>query len=141
MAGSLPLPRDELLALFAATKTIAVVGASNDQDKMGHRIPSYLQSQGYEMIPVNPRGGEILGREAVASLSDIGDPVDVVQVFRPPAETPGIAREAVAMGARVLWLQLGIASEEAEKIARDGGMTVVMDACMGAIHRKLNRSD
>lgn len=136
----LPLPEDQLLDLYRTTRTIAVVGASSDPLKQSNRIPRYLQSQGYRIVPVNPAGGEILGEPAVASLGDVDTPVDVVEVFRPPEEAPAIARDAIAAGAGVLWLQLGIVSEEAAAIARDAGLTVVMDACMGAIHKKLVRS-
>lgn len=128
---------DELRRIYAETKTIAVVGASSDPAKPAHSIPRYLQSQGYRIIPVNPRGGELFGERVYARLSDIPEPVDVVDVFRPAEETPAIAREAVAIGAKVLWLQLGIASEEAERIATEGGLKVVMDRCMGATHRLL----
>jgi len=128
---------DELKQIYADTKTIAVVGASNDPKKAGHNIPAYLQTQGYKIIPVNPKGGEMFGETVRTSLADIDEPIDVVDVFRPSEETPQIAREAVAAGAKVLWLQTGIQSEEAEHIARDGGLTVVMNTCMGATHRRL----
>ena len=128
---------DELKQIYADTKTIAVVGASNDPKKAGHNIPAYLQTQGYKIIPVNPKGGEMFGESVRTSLADIDEQIDVVDVFRPSEETPAIAREAVAAGAKVLWLQTGIQSEEAEKIARDGGLTVVMNTCMGATHRRL----
>ena len=128
---------DELKQIYADTKTIAVVGASGDESKPGHRIPRYLQSQGFRIIPVSPKGGEMFGEPVRTSLADIDEPIDVVDVFRPSDETPQIAREAVAAGAKVLWLQTGIQSEEAEQIARDGGLTVVMNTCMGATHRRL----
>lgn len=126
-----------LVEIYQATRTIAVVGASADPSKPANSIPAYLQAQGFEVIPVNPSAGEILGVPAVATLTEIKGPVDVVDVFRPPAEVPQIARDAVAIGARVLWLQAGIVSEEAAAIARQAGLTVVMDTCMGATHRRL----
>jgi hypothetical protein len=129
--------KDDLLKVYADTKTIAVVGASADETKASHRIPRYLQGQGYRIIPVSPKGGEILGEKVFTSLSEIDTPVDVVDVFRPAEETPQIARDAVAIGTKVLWLQSGIASDEAEEIAEAGGLTVVMDRCMGATHRQL----
>ena len=128
---------DELKQIYADTKTIAVVGASADPKKAAHNIPSYLQSQGYKIIPVNPKGGEIYGEPVRTSLAEIDEPIDVVDVFRPSEETPQIARDAVTAGAKVLWLQTGIQNEEAEKIARDGGLTIVQNACMGATHRRL----
>jgi predicted CoA-binding protein len=135
----LSLSPEELVALFAESGTIAVVGASSDTAKQAHRIPRYLQSQGYRIVPVNPAGGRILGERAVASLAETAEPVDVVEVFRPAEEAPAIARQAIACGASVLWLQLGITSEVAAQIAREAGLRVVMDACMGAIHKKLVR--
>jgi len=128
---------DELKQIYADTKTIAVVGASNDPKKAGHSIPAYLQTQGYKIIPVNPRGGELFGEPVRTSLADIDEPIDVVDVFRPSEETPDIARQAVEAGAKVLWLQTGIESEEAERIAQEGGLQVVMNTCMGATHRRL----
>lgn len=128
---------DELRRIYEETKTIAVVGASNDESKDAHKIPRYLQQQGYRIIPVNPRGGEILGERAYPSLTEVDVPVDVVDVFRPSEETPAIAREAVSIGAKVLWLQTGIESEEAERIAQEGGLTTVMNMCMGVTHRRL----
>jgi uncharacterized protein len=146
--------RDRLVRIYADSKTIAVVGASADQSKPSFRIPRYLQNRGYLIRPVNPkaaarprgvdlpgspsaRGYVILGEPVEASLADLEPPIDVVDVFRPAAEAPGIARQAVAAGAKVLWLQSGIASEEARRIAEDAGLTVVMDRCMGATHAEL----
>jgi uncharacterized protein len=129
--------REKLLRIYADTKTIAVVGASADPTKAGHRIPVYLQSQGYRILPVNPRGGELFGERVYNSLAEIDVPVDVVDVFRPSEEAPEIARQAVAIGAKVLWLQLGIASDEAREIAEAAGLTVIMDRCMGATHAQL----
>lgn len=128
---------DELRKIYRDTKTIAVVGASGDQSKAAHTIPRYLQRQGYRIIPVNPRGGEILGEKVVERLTDITEPVDVVDVFRPSAESPDIATDAVKLGAKVLWLQEGIESEEAERIASEGGLNVVMNRCMGQTHYQL----
>jgi uncharacterized protein len=128
---------DELREIFARTRTIAVVGASHREDRAAHRIPAYLQGQGYRIVPVNPRGGELFGEPVVAALRDVDVPVDVVDVFRRAGETPEVARDAVAVGASVLWLQEGISNEEAAAIARAGGLAVVMDLCMGATHRRL----
>lgn len=129
--------KEELRQIYASTRTIAVVGASGDATKPAHAIPRYLQSQGYRIIPVSPKGGELFGEKVYQRLADVPGPVDVVDVFRPAAEAPDIAREAVALGARVLWLQTGIVSAEAEQIATEGGLTVVMDRCMGAMHGAL----
>ncbi|MFY9586164.1 MAG: CoA-binding protein [Actinomycetota bacterium] len=131
------LTKDEIKQIYEETKTIAVVGASSDESKPSHRIPKYLQSQGFKIIPVSPKGGQCLGEKVYAKLADIPEPVDVVDVFRPADETPQIARDAVAIGAKVLWLQSGIANDEAEGIAEAAGLKVVMDRCMGATHRQL----
>jgi uncharacterized protein len=129
--------RERLLEIYTRTKTIAVVGASADESKPAHEIPRYLQSQGYRIVPVNPRGGVILGEPVASSLDDVEGPVDVVDVFRPADEAPTIAEHAIEIGARVLWLQLGIASAEAKRLAEAAGLTVVMNRCMGATHRQL----
>jgi predicted CoA-binding protein len=125
---------EQLLRIYTQSRTIAVVGASADASKAAHKIPLYLQSQGYLILPVNPRGGELFGEQVFRSLAEIDVPVDVVDVFRPAQEAPEIARQAVALGAKVLWLQLGIVSEEARRIAEAAGLTVVMNRCMGATH-------
>ena len=129
----------ELKQIYADTKTIAVVGASASEEKPAHTIPRYLQRQGYRVIPVNPRGGELLGEKVYERLTDIEEPIDVVDVFRPSDDTPPIAEDAVKVGAKVLWLQEGISSDEAERIASEGGLKVVMDTCMGATHHRLVR--
>ena len=129
--------RERLARIYAETRTIAVVGGSADPSKPAHRIPRYLQGQGYRIRPVNPRGGEILGEPVARSLAEVDGPVDVVEVFRPAQEAPQVAREAVAAGAKVLWLQTGISSEEARQVAEAAGLTVVMDRCMGATHGEL----
>jgi predicted CoA-binding protein len=129
--------REQLLRIYADTTTIAVVGASGDPSKPAHQIPRYLQQQGYRIVPVNPRGGELLGEPAARSLAEVDGPVDVVEVFRPAGEAPEIARGAVKVGAKVLWLQLGIVSEEARQVAEAAGLTVVMDRCMGETHGEL----
>jgi len=120
--------------IYERTKTIAVVGASNNPTKPSHSIPRYLEAEGFRIIPVNPRETEILGHKAYATLEDIDEPVDAVDVFRPSEETPDIARRAVAIGAKVLWLQEGIHSEEAERIASESGLTFVSNLCMGETH-------
>src|SRR6266487_2973156 len=129
--------REQLLQVYAQTRTIAVVGASADASKAAYQVPRYLQSQGYRILPVNPRGGELLGERVFRSLAEIDVPVDVVEVFRPAQEAPGIARQAIAIGAQVLWLQMGIVSEEDRRIAEAAGLTVVMKRCMGDTHMLL----
>jgi uncharacterized protein len=101
------------------------------------KVSRYLQGQGYSIQPVNPRRGELLGEAVARSLAEVDGPVDVVEVFRPAGEAPQVAREAVKAGARVLWLQAGISSEEAKRVAEAAGLTVVMNRCMGATHGEL----
>jgi predicted CoA-binding protein len=132
-----PSLREQFFRIYAETKTIAVVGASADPSKPAHQIPRYLQRQGYRILPVNPRGGELLGQAVARSLAEVDSPVDVVEVFRPAEEAPQIAREAIAIGAKVLWLQLGIESAEAKRLAEAAGLTVVMNRCMGETHGEL----
>ena len=129
--------RETLLRIYEETKTIAVVGASTTEGKPGHDIPQYLQSQGYRIIPVNPRGGEVLGEPSYPSLHDVDIHVDVVDVFRPPEEAEGIAREAIAIGAKTLWFQPGTHIDEAVALARAAGLTVVARRCMGVAHGRL----
>jgi uncharacterized protein len=126
--------RERLVRIYAESHTIAVVGASGDPSKPAHSIPRYLQRQGYRIVPVNPRGGKLLGEPVARSLAEIDGPIDVVEVFRPAAEAPQIAREAIKAGAKVLWLQLGIESQEAKQVAEAAGLTVVMNRCMGETH-------
>lgn len=111
--------------------TVAVVGASRDAGKPSGKIPYLLQHRGFRIVPVNPHAENLFGERTYASLLDIAEPVDVVDVFRPAAEAPEIARQAVAIGARALWLQLGIVSDEARAIAEAAGLDYVEDLCLG----------
>jgi len=124
-------PAQYLADILAKVKTIAMVGASPDATKFSYGVLRVLHEQGYNMIPVNPRqaGNDIRGLKVVAKLSDIDEPVDMVQVFRASDALPGIAREAIDIGAKVLWGQIGVYNEEAAKMAEDAGMQVVMDRC------------
>ena len=120
-----------LADILASVKTIAMVGASPDPTKFSYGVLRVMHEQGYRMIPVNPReaGNEIRGLNVVASLAEIEEPVDMVQVFRASEALPSVAKEAVEIGAKVLWGQIGVYSEEAAKIAEDAGLRVVMDRC------------
>lgn len=122
--------------VLRTAKTIATVGLSSDPDKASHKIPAYLQAQGYRVIPVNPRLEEALGEKAYGSLSEIEEPIDVVQIFRPSAEVGPIVDEAIAAGAKVIWMQLGIADEQAAARARAAGLDVVMNQCMKVQHMR-----
>src|SRR3954471_23178260 len=131
-------PSDQQLKqLLTDATTIAVVGASSNSEKASYGIMRKLQSAGYKVIPVNPRETEILGERSYPSLVDVPEPIDIVDVFRRAEDTPAIADEAVTIGAKALWLQTGIVSEDAAARAAAGGLTVVMDACIGATHSLL----
>ena len=123
--------------ILRETKTIAVVGLSSDPMRPSFGIAQALQHYGYRIIPVNPRETEVLGEKSYASLSEIPVPVDLVNVFRRPEQTPAVARDAVALGAKALWLQSGIENDEAEAIAVAGGLDYQSDRCIMVEHRKL----
>ena len=118
-------------------RTIALVGASPRPDRPSHGVMRYLLDQGYRVIPVRPLDcDEILGVACVVALAEIDEPIDLVDVFRRPEFGPDVAREAVAAGAKALWLQLGIVSPEARRIALDAGLDYVEDACTAIVHRR-----
>ncbi len=118
---------DELETILTEAKTVAVVGLSPDPDRESHGIALYLKQQGYRIIPVSPKAEEILGEKSYPSLRDIPEPVDVVQVFRKPEAVPSIVEGAIAIGAKVIWLQVGIVHEAAAERARHAGLQVVMN--------------
>ena len=126
-----PYSEDYLQDILASVKTIAMVGASPDKTKFSYGVLRVLHETGYDMIPVNPRPGlaEIRGLKVFPTLAAIDRPVDMVEVFRKPDDLHAIAQEAVAIGAKVLWGQIGVYNEEAARIAEDAGMKVVMDRC------------
>lgn len=117
--------------------TITVVGASDDPAKPAHYVPQHMRDHGWTIVPINPRGGTILGVPAYPTLAEAPRP-GVVNVFRPSAQTPDVARQAVAAGATALWLQLHIASEEARQIAEDAGLLYVENRCLIIEQRRLN---
>ena len=127
----------ELKKILTDATTIAMVGASSNPAKASHRIMQKLQNAGYRVIPVNPGESEILGERSYPSLVDVPERIDIVDVFRRVEDTPGIADEAATIGAKVLWLQSGISSEEAADRAARGGLVTVMDTCIGATHSLL----
>jgi predicted CoA-binding protein len=117
-------------------KTIAVVGLSSNELRASYFVGFYLKRHGYRVIPVNPRETEILGERSYASLRDVPEHVDVVNVFRAPDALPDIAREAVEIGAGTLWCQFGVVNEEGNRIAEEGGLTVVVDRCLKIEHAR-----
>lgn len=124
---------DRAAQLLAEANTIAVVGASRDPAKAAHSVPANLQAAGFRIIPVNPWAETLFGERVYRSLADIPEPVDLVEVFRPAEYTPEIARQAVAIGAKTLWLQQGIVSAEARRIAEEGGLAYVEDRCAAVV--------
>jgi predicted CoA-binding protein len=122
--------------ILAATKTIAMIGASPNPERPAHGVMRYLLGQGYRVIPVRPIDcDEVLGVPCVAKLTEIEEPIDLVDVFRNAAACPGHAREAVEVGASALWLQLGLVSPEARQIATAAGLDYVENACTAVVHR------
>lgn len=128
---------DDLREIYRRTSTIAVVGASGDPDKPAHRIPRYLSSQGFRVLPVSPKGGQLFGEPVYGSLEEVDVPIDVVDVFRPPEEAEDVAASAARAGAKVLWFQDGTGTEAAARVARGAGLQVVLNICMGATHGRL----
>ncbi len=115
--------------VLRAYRTIAVVGLSSDPSRPSYGVAEYLQRHGYRIIPVNPNETEVLGERAYASLRDVPEPVKIVDVFRRPADTPPIVDDAIAVGAKVVWMQDGIVHEGAAAKARAAGLVVIMDRC------------
>ena len=139
MDAELIARRNELRSLLGEARVIAVVGISAKEWRPSHEVASYLQDHGYRIIPINPNETEVLGERAYPSLLDIPEDVrvDVVDVFRRPEHTAEVARDAVQIGARLLWLQEGIVSEEAARIAQEGGLDVVMGVCIKKVRQRL----
>jgi predicted CoA-binding protein len=123
--------------LLRKAKTIAVVGLSNRSTRPSYGVARYMQSMGYRIIPVNPAETEVLGEKAYATLDEIPEPVDIVDIFRKPEFVPDIVDAAIRIGAQCVWMQEGIVHEEAAKKARAAGLEVVMDRCILKAHRAL----
>lgn len=135
-------PEDrELRILLGEARTIAVVGLSPKPGRPSLDVAAYLQDRGFRIVPVNPRETEVLGEPAYASLRDIPSElsIDVVDVFRRAEETPEVALDAVAIGAKVLWLQDGIVNDEAYRIASEAGLEVIMGVCIRQTDARLQR--
>jgi uncharacterized protein len=120
--------------IFKSCKTVAVVGLSNDESRPSYRIARYLQGCGFKVIPVNPNVQEVLGEKAYPSLRDVPEKIDIVDVFRRSEDVPPIAEDAIAIGAKCLWLQEGIVNKQAAKKAEEAGLDVVMDRCIMMEH-------
>lgn len=134
----MPLDADSEIEAVLEYETVAVVGCSETPGKAAHDVPAYLADHGYDVIPVNPYAGDVLGREAVDSLSDVDEEIDVVSIFRPSEEVAEIVEEALERDdVSVIWTQLGIRDDEAAARAEADGRSVVQDRCMKVEHRRL----
>ena len=127
---------EEARKVMERYKMIAVVGLSSNPEKPSHFVPKYLKEHGYTIVPVNPTAkGEILGQKVYAGLKEIPQKVEVVDIFRPSKDVPPIVEDAIAIGAKVIWMQEGIVNNAAAERAKAAGLTVVMDKCMMKVHR------
>jgi uncharacterized protein len=136
--GGLAVGAAEIAAILKQYHTMAVVGLSSDPQRASYQVAAYLQSHGYRIIPVNPQCREVLGEICYASLKDIPEPIDVVDIFRKTDAIPDIVTEAIAVGAKVIWMQLGLEHPEAAAQARAAGLQVVMNRCTKIEHARIN---
>jgi len=127
----------DLKSILATAKTIAIVGLSDKPDRDSYRVAEHLQRAGYRIIPVNPAAESVLGEKSYPSLAEVPEPVDVVDIFRKPDAVGPIVEQAIAAGAKVVWMQLGVINEAAAEAARQAGLQVVMDRCMKMEHQRL----
>jgi predicted CoA-binding protein len=125
--------------IIRGAKVIAVVGLSPNPERPSHQVAAYLQAQGFRVVPVNPMTPAVLGEKSYGSLRNIPYPVDIVDVFRRSDAVAAIAEDAVAIGAKAMWTQFGVISEEGAAIAARGGLKVVMDRCLLVEHKALAR--
>ncbi len=128
---------NEIKSILENSKTIAVVGCSKNTEKAANRIPAFLQSKGYKIIPINPTADEILGEKCYKNLNEITEQVDIIDVFRPENETPKIVEEAIKLKPKLIWLQLDIENSEAEQIAINANIPIVMDHCIKIEYSRL----
>ena len=138
----MPITDDDGLRALLDADTIAVVGCSTTAGKAAHDVPKYLQEHGYRIVPINPFADEILGQRAYDSLADVEAEIDLVDVFRPSEETPGVVEDVIARheargDAGAVWLQLGIASDEAAELAAEASLDFVQDRCIKIEHDRL----
>ncbi len=127
---------DEIKQIFSL-KNVAVVGMSRHPEKAAHFVPKYLSEQGFNILPVNPMSSEILNKKCYSSVTEVDEPIDIVDVFRPSDQVLPVVKEAIKMKPKVIWLQQGIHNQEAEELARKEGIKVIFNRCMLAEHRRL----
>lgn len=131
-----PASADTIFDILTKYKTIAVVGLSSNPTRPSYGVTEYMQSAGYQIIPVNPNETDVLGEPSYASLEDVPQKIEIVNIFRRPEEIPPVVDAAIRAGAKVIWMQLGIANQAAAEKAQAAGLTVVMDACILVEHKK-----
>src|SRR5438876_10789011 len=127
---------DTILELLKKYKTIAVVGLSSNPMRPSHGVTEYMQGAGYRIIPVNPNETEVLGEKSYARLEDVPEKIDIVNVFRRVEEVPPVVESAIRIGAKAIWMQLGVENEQAAEKARAAGLVVIEDACILVEHRR-----
>jgi len=127
---------DEINQIFSL-KNVAVIGMSKHPEKAAHFVPKYLSEQGFNILPINPTSSEILNKKCYSSVTEVDEPIDIVDVFRPSDQVLPVVKEAITMKPKVIWLQEGIHNPEAEELARKEGIKVVFNRCMLAEHQRL----
>jgi predicted CoA-binding protein len=135
-----PKGADPVQKFLSKYRTIAVVGLSSNPMRASHSVSSYMQEAGYRIIPVNPNEREVLGENSYPRLSDVPDPIEIVDIFRRPENVPPVVKDAIRIGAKLIWMQLGIENEPAAQKAIAAGIPVVMDSCILIEHRSRRRS-
>ena len=128
---------DEQIQKFYLLKNIAVVGMSKNPEKAAYYVPKYLADRGYNIMPVNPTANEIMGKRCYHGISEVNEPIDIVDIFRPSDQVMPVVEEAIKKKPKVIWLQEGIHNQEAEELARKAGIEVVFNRCMLAEHERL----
>jgi len=136
LPDGIPPGADPIFDILTKYKTIAVVGLSSNPARPSHGVSEYMQSSGYQIIPVNPNEMDVLGEPSYGRLEDAPQKIEIVDIFRRPEEVPPVVDAAIRVGAKVVWMQLGIVNEAAAEKAQAAGLTVVMDACMLIEHKK-----
>lgn len=131
---------DEVRTILSYTRRIAIVGASPRPHRASHGVAAALQAQGYDIVPVNPNADEVLGQPAYGSLADVPGPIDLVDVFRRAEHLPEVTRQAAEVGARGVWYQLGLRSEDGARIAEEAGLDLVQDRCLKVDVARLEHS-
>jgi predicted CoA-binding protein len=139
LPGSVNASADAVVELLQKYQTIAVVGLSSNPMRPSYAVTEYMQAAGYRIIPVNPNETEVLGEKSYARLEDVPEKIEIVNVFRRAEEVPPVVESAIRVGAKVIWMQLGIENEEAAEKARSAGLVVIEDACILVEHRRRAR--